>query len=487
MKTARTFIVIAIILFAKKTFAQLGINASNTPPSPSAMLDVSSTTKGVLLPRMTTAQRTALTTSDGLTVYDTDTKSYWFVKGTVWTEMAGSTGPWTVSNNNISNNNSGNIGIGNADPNYILDISKRIRLRSESPSLGAGIWFNKSNNSGLNVFLGNDVNDNFQVFSGTRTIAKFIPADGGFRVEGPVNSAPNSKTLSIGRYGSVAVDHWLSGDGGRLMITESGNVGIGTIDPATKLTVNGEITSTNAIGFRMVQGNYGSMLRNDGNFTSFLLTNSGDQYGNLSGARPFTIGNVTGDVYLGGSSLLVKHGGNVYVDASNANSGNITSNSLIFGQVGSGEGIASKRDAGGNQYGLDFYTNFTNKMSISNTGNVGIGNSNPSAMLEVSGYTKLGNDAPAIKVKKLNGTTASTQGGSSTIIHGLNVNKILSVSVLVESIFPGEYIPANYDASAALKYSYLITNNLVYVINAPAPNSANILVRPIKVLITYEE
>jgi hypothetical protein len=39
---------------------------------------------------------------------------------------------------------------------------------------------------------------------------------------------------------------------------------------------------------------------------------------------------------------------------------------------------------------------------------VGIGTTNPNATLEVNGFSKLGADAPAIKVKKLTGTTANT-------------------------------------------------------------------------------
>ena len=39
------------------TFAQgVGINDSGNPPDPSAMMDVASTNKGVLIPRMTTSQ-----------------------------------------------------------------------------------------------------------------------------------------------------------------------------------------------------------------------------------------------------------------------------------------------------------------------------------------------------------------------------------------------------------------------------------------------
>ena len=56
--------------------AQVGIGT--TSPNVSSMLDVSSTTKGMLTPRMTTVQRNAITTpADGLIVYDTTLKFFY--------------------------------------------------------------------------------------------------------------------------------------------------------------------------------------------------------------------------------------------------------------------------------------------------------------------------------------------------------------------------------------------------------------------------
>lgn len=70
--------------------------------------------------------------------------------------------------------------------------------------------------------------------------------------------------------------------------------------------------------------------------------------------------------------LSVSQGANI--DQSDANNG-ATTNALTFGS-GSGEGIGSKRTATGNQYGLDFYQGFANRMRIWNDGNVVIGQRN---------------------------------------------------------------------------------------------------------------
>ena len=70
------------------------------------------------------------------------------------------------------------------------------------------------------------------------------------------------------------------------------------------------------------------------------------------------------------------------VDPNNANNGTINSG-LLFGSP-TGEGIASKRNSGGNQYGLDFYTNHINRIAITNGGFVGIGTTTPQKQLSIA-------------------------------------------------------------------------------------------------------
>jgi hypothetical protein len=77
--------------------AQVGIGTNN--PDNSAVLDIESTTKGLLAPRMTAAQRTAISTpAEGLIVFQTDNTPnlYCFVNG-AWTAISSSpsAGLWT--------------------------------------------------------------------------------------------------------------------------------------------------------------------------------------------------------------------------------------------------------------------------------------------------------------------------------------------------------------------------------------------------------
>lgn len=49
------------------------VGIGTTSPAASALLDLSSTTGALLVPRMTTAQRDALTAVDGMVIYNTTT------------------------------------------------------------------------------------------------------------------------------------------------------------------------------------------------------------------------------------------------------------------------------------------------------------------------------------------------------------------------------------------------------------------------------
>ena len=91
----KKIIIIIAILFTGLTSikAQVGINATGSAPVSSAMLDISSTTKGLLIPRMTTTQRTTgiASPATGLLVYDTTLNQLYIFNGSNWTTVSNST------------------------------------------------------------------------------------------------------------------------------------------------------------------------------------------------------------------------------------------------------------------------------------------------------------------------------------------------------------------------------------------------------------
>lgn len=70
--------------------AQIAINSDGASPDSSAILDISSSEKGMLIPRMTTSERTAISSpATGLLIYDTDQNTFWYFNGSAWTEVGG--------------------------------------------------------------------------------------------------------------------------------------------------------------------------------------------------------------------------------------------------------------------------------------------------------------------------------------------------------------------------------------------------------------
>ena len=84
MHRINTFL-IAFVAGIFAVHAQVGIGTNS--PEASSALDISSTEKGLLIPRMTTAQRTAIANpANSLLVFDTETNSYWSYIEDVWQE-----------------------------------------------------------------------------------------------------------------------------------------------------------------------------------------------------------------------------------------------------------------------------------------------------------------------------------------------------------------------------------------------------------------
>ncbi|MHC1776285.1 MAG: tail fiber domain-containing protein [Lentimicrobium sp.] len=102
MKILFLFFVLALCISVQ---AQVAINTDGSAPDNSAMLDVKSDSKGVLVPRVTLAQRDAITTpATGLMIFQTDNSpGFYFNSGTsgspIWKQVGGLSLPYSGESN----------------------------------------------------------------------------------------------------------------------------------------------------------------------------------------------------------------------------------------------------------------------------------------------------------------------------------------------------------------------------------------------------
>ena len=83
-------IFVVILLYFNIVNAQVGINTDSSDPDNSAVLDIKSSTKGLLPPRMSTSQRDAISNpAEGLVIYNTDSKILELFNGTAWVMATG--------------------------------------------------------------------------------------------------------------------------------------------------------------------------------------------------------------------------------------------------------------------------------------------------------------------------------------------------------------------------------------------------------------
>jgi uncharacterized protein (TIGR02145 family) len=148
--------ILFILAIYPGSYGQIGINTDNSVPDNSAMLDVKSTTKGILVPRMTAAERNAIANpAAGLLVFCTDNNQFYSNKGTPavpnWLMMSSQ---W-VNNGPDIYFNSGKVGIGTSGtPNLSLQVNGRIGAQYGSAASPSFTFGDGTENTGLSSPVG---------------------------------------------------------------------------------------------------------------------------------------------------------------------------------------------------------------------------------------------------------------------------------------------------------------------------------------------
>ncbi len=282
------------------------------------------------------------------------------------------------------------VGIWNATPAYTLDVGGAINTSSFYRIRGdivlatgldntfLGINTGASTIGDANTFLG--FRSGYSNTSGSNNV--FVGKNAGYGNMGGINNtavgfiAGTSNTSGTGNsffgnqtgYGNSTggLNTFIGAESGASITVESLNTALGF-----QADLSAGVANATAIGTRAKATQSNTVIIGGVNGVN-----------NATVTSSVGIATQTPNQYLG-------VGGGMTVDQNNANDGTLLANSVLAfgtatGNAVSGEAIASQRTAGGNQYGLDFYTLYGKRMSITNGGNVGIATSSPTATFEVA-------------------------------------------------------------------------------------------------------
>ncbi len=352
------------------------VGIGNTFPSASSLVEITSTTKGILIPRMTTAQRTAIgVPATGLLVYDNTVNSFYFYNGSAWVQIqnAGGSGDWTLSGNTLTGApTTPNEWMGSASSHDLIfktsNIERMRILSSGNVSISnivntaggaaAAPAYSFSSNTNTGMFL-NGGNLGFSVAGslilelqgGTNATQAYGQIRGIAGNQGTPSFAFSTSTTT-GMFNPVANQLAFTTLGAeRMRIDAAGNVGIGITAPTQKLHILGNEAAGGRVFLKLDNDN--ASVDASVGLSLVAGSSAGSSLNNWALEYTATPG-------LAGFGGLQDNGNGVVLYALNAS------------------GIIKMMTGGSNE-----------RMRIDNTGNVGIGTTSPGAKLEVNGQIKI--------------------------------------------------------------------------------------------------
>ncbi|MCX7696393.1 MAG: hypothetical protein N2Z72_01715, partial [Bacteroidales bacterium] len=393
MKNYVFFLLIVIVNFILAQSGNVGINENGALPHPSAMLDISSTSKGLLIPRMSAAQRISITSpAHGLLVFDLDSNCMMYYNAFInqWKSLCGGSGGnghnglFATSNEPAGPNcpyggikvefgidlNDNNI----LEPSEVIPSLTRYVCHGEPGPVGCNNTNFVLKSNGSTATCSQIFDNGTNVGIGITNPTEKLHVQGSFRNETNAFLATSSGRVGIGTTNPLHKLHTQGSariDSSTFLATNSGNVGIGTTNPSQKLHVvgNARITSiaSGANGAIVTSNSAGDLgLTNfSGNNTEVLLGN-----GTWS-----SVSSLPGGVSCNNTNYVLKSNGSQGVCSQIFDNG-----------TNVGIGITSPTEKLHVQGSL---RNETNAFLATSSGRVGIGTTNPLHKLHTQGSARI--------------------------------------------------------------------------------------------------
>ncbi len=215
----KILIFLTVFLFTNViSHAQVKIGDNSTSINPKSLLELESTTKGLLLPRMTNTQIAAMSgVPKGMLVFSITDSALYLRRDTGWAMLALGPVPaekWASSGNDIYNTNSGKVGIGTTLP------------------------YSQLSNNPFNTIGSDGAGGNFNSFSWKGAQPGYV---GQIYNAGPDGNS-NGLAVKVAAQNAIALDvsSGVQENQGNSLLTVrgNGNTGIGTNTPQAKLDVS---------------------------------------------------------------------------------------------------------------------------------------------------------------------------------------------------------------------------------------------------------
>jgi len=279
-----------------------------------------------------------------------------------FTDNAGTVGDSVVTES------AGNIGIGTPTPAQALDVANGRVVTTGTQTISApggileiGTTVTNNHNQASGIRMRNLFNGNASLQQGLDVAPTFAPSANISLARGFISAAffaPPSGVTITDAYGGNAVNVYNN---------TGGAVTNGAAFAINSPFVFGALKPTTQFGLHINNQGIAGTVNTYGLFVD-AQSGSANNYSAIFAGGNVGIGTTNPQQSLSVNSALV-------VDQADVNNGGVVPG-ITFGS-NSGEGIASKRTSGGNQWGLNFFTSGANRLSITNGGNVGIGTSGP--------------------------------------------------------------------------------------------------------------